>query len=660
MAASPAGCIVSAGKETAVGALFPSRCEPVTRDVRPTLPSPLSVRYAKREDVNASLHFPKGFFVSIRFECPKCHKPIRVADELARRGVKCPSCRAAVRVPPAEFSASDFWQGGAHDENTYELGEQPVSPWAQPSASLKAPADREPDTGRGRSSPHRSHQRNGAETAKRKPTDGRYVRGAQDVPEAKRRPRLLLFGVEVSPVVAAAVVGLVVLACVATVLWYRNTLGQPVRLVTAQPVHSTVLLEGLTIREGMNSAAASIVASTGLGAAVKQGGRTFGGDDRIVATSPGADGDHLVVEVAIQVKFLRERGRISREQVTLRARDFELVDPKGRAIEPESLLTQRFGSTATLQLKQASGPSYRTLLPPGHEPTGAVVSDPDARAPAGGTVEYLQGSGEVEGRLTFADRSAASERAPGVRGFDAYGRLEMQTAGGEAAYLYEGDRLRVKLPRSGEGWWATERETHDVGASPFDRIRATLLFELPDDPDAKHEVHFANRKVATVIPSRHADRTELQTLAVAETGRDDEDASSRASGGGSAGGSSSNGGSPSIGGYFDVMLDARDRARGLAMEATLRQINLALQMYMVQHDEAPRDFDDLAPFLGVHPSGIAHPRTGETPGFIYVPPPEGADPDQTPVIFEALDGRPDFSGARVYLSGRIDRGTGAP
>ncbi|MFW6336299.1 MAG: hypothetical protein ACOC3G_04145, partial [Phycisphaeraceae bacterium] len=238
-----------------------------------------------------------------------------------------------------------------------------------------------------------------------------------------------------------------------------------------------------------------------------------------------------------------------------------------------------------------------------------------------------------------------------------YGRLEMPTAGGKAAYLYEGDRLRVKLPRSGEGWWATERETHDVGASPFDRIRATLLFELPEDPEAKHEVHFANRKVATVTPSRHADRTELQTLAVAEAGRQDEDPSNHTrSGGGSASGGSTGGGSPSIGGYFDVMLDARDRARGIAIESTLRQINLALQMYIVQHDEAPQDFDDLAPFLGVHPSAIAHPRTGETPGFVYVAPPEDADPDQTPVIFEALDGRPDFSGARVYLSGRIENG----
>lgn len=602
----------------------------------------------------------QGVSVSIRFACPKCQKPIRVADELARRGVKCPSCRAAVRVPPAEFSGSDFWQGSARDEDTYELADRPLSPWAHASASLRAPAELDTAADRDETSSRRSQPRHGADRPHRKPGTRRLAEDHPDSAEPKTRPRLLLLGVEVSPLRAALVVGLLVLACVAGVLWYGRTLGQGVRLVTAQPVRATVLLDGLTIREGANPIAGSILASTGLGRAGAKGGPTFGGDDRLVATSPDPRGDRLLVEVAVQVKFLRERGRISNERVILRASDFELVDPNGRAIEAESLLTERYGSTATLGLEQASGPSYRALLPPGHEPTGAVVSDPDARKPASGTLEYLEGSGDVEGRLSFTDRSAASGRAPGVRGFDAYGSLEMRTPGGEAQYFYERDRLRVKLPRPGEGWWATERQTHDVGASPFTRIRATLLFQRPKDFDAEHEIHFANRKVATLTPSRHADRTALLTRAAISTQQDgDDNGKNTQQGSGSAGNGNGKGkgkGSPSLGGYFDVMIDARDRARGIAMESTLRQLNLALQMYVDQHGKAPRSFDDLAPFLGVHPSGLPHPRTGETPGFVYVAPPEGADPDESPVIFEALDGRPDFSGAQVYLSGRIERG----
>lgn len=468
----------------------------------------------------------------------------------------------------------------------------------------------------------------------------------------------MLLGVAVSPMRAAVVLTLVVLACVAGLLGYRSTLGQPVRLVTAQPVRTTVLLDGLTIREGPNPLAASIVSNTGLGQGpASRGGRTLGGDDRLVTTRPASDGDRLLVEAAIQVKFLRKRGRLSNETATLRASDFELVDPTGRAVEAEALLTERFGATATLGLGQASGPSYRSLLPPGHEPTQAVVSDSDARAPARGTLRYRAGSGEVEGRLSFTDRSAASGRAPGVRGFDAYGRLRLRTGDGEALYLFEGDRLRVKLPHTGEGWWATERETHGVGASPFERIRATLLFDRPDDPDARQELHFANRKVATLTPSRRDDRSSLETRAPLPPeepgrGRDNARAASESAS------KERDDASPGLGGYFDAMIDARDRAKGLAMESTLRQLNLALQMYLDQHDQPPRVFEDLAPFLGVAPATLQHPRTGETPGFVYVAPPDGADPDATPVIFEARDGRPDFSGGRVYLSGRIERGVG--
>lgn len=585
--------------------------------------------------------------MSITFPCAKCHKQIRAREELARKPVLCPHCKATNRVPPVEMVTSEFRTAAAHDESTYELAERPTSPWAYESASIlhrphePEPAEPEP--------PHKHGRKDRSKPTRTRDRDGGPVKA-----DRRKPPLLMLFGVRVT------VLRLVVLAAIvaAPFVWYALTVGQATKVAVARPVSIQPLLTDLTLREPYNLLTAGGDHAVGVKVPGALDGSTendpapvysLGGSDRLVTVAPTATGnaDHVLVEAHIQVKAFRDRQRISGETFTLRARDFELVDDLGHTLPAAGLLTDRFDRAVPIDLALGGG-GYENLLPAGVKPSQVQLAERTSAGVPAGAITFNPPSG-AEGRLSFTDRRAASDGQPGARGFDAYGRITVDRPAGETLFDYQGDRLLITTPDSGNTWWLTDSEEHAAGVSPFERVRATLLFEVPDDPADRYELRYVNHKLASVEPFTSAAGATATLATRAPLKAAAEPSSSPAS-------NANRQPSGGLGGYFDAMTTARQRARGLVAESGMRQLALALQLHQQNHDAPPQSMDDLAPYLGVHPSALPNPRTGDQPGYIFVPPPRDADPDQTVVVYEAKNGRPDFAGGKLYLSGRIEPG----
>ena len=87
----------------------------------------------------------------------------------------------------------------------------------------------------------------------------------------------------------------------------------------------------------------------------------------------------------------------------------------------------------------------------------------------------------------------------------------------------------------------------------------------------------------------------------------------------------------------------------------MRQIGLGLQIYLDQSGQVwPERLDQLKKVIGGYEKIMVNPRTGADPGFIYVRPEPGVDPSTTPVLYEALQGKPDPNGAVLYADGHIE------
>lgn len=67
----------------------------------------------------------------------------------------------------------------------------------------------------------------------------------------------------------------------------------------------------------------------------------------------------------------------------------------------------------------------------------------------------------------------------------------------------------------------------------------------------------------------------------------------------------------------------------------------------------PLGLDDLLPYLGNNASIFENPRTGDNPGYEYVPPVEKSP--STPLIYELRDGKRDPQGQVLYLDGSVSK-----
>ena len=53
----------------------------------------------------------------LKFRCPKCEKKLAVADKLAGKAIRCPNCKAAVRIPRAKKAADERSSGEPKKES---------------------------------------------------------------------------------------------------------------------------------------------------------------------------------------------------------------------------------------------------------------------------------------------------------------------------------------------------------------------------------------------------------------------------------------------------------------------------------------------------------------------------------------------------------------
>jgi hypothetical protein len=105
--------------------------------------------------------------------------------------------------------------------------------------------------------------------------------------------------------------------------------------------------------------------------------------------------------------------------------------------------------------------------------------------------------------------------------------------------------------------------------------------------------------------------------------------------------------------YFDILLESRDRARGIVSASNLRQIGLTLLTYYEAQGRWPETLEELQDHVPGFAGLLTNPRTGEDPGFIYEKPADGAEPSVTPVVWEAWQGQKDPNGAVLYADGSI-------
>ena len=106
--------------------------------------------------------------------------------------------------------------------------------------------------------------------------------------------------------------------------------------------------------------------------------------------------------------------------------------------------------------------------------------------------------------------------------------------------------------------------------------------------------------------------------------------------------------------YFDVLRDAKSQAQGIVSANNMRQIGFGMQLYLNDHNgRFPESLLELRAYLPNIDQLMVNPRTKESPGFIYEQPQPGSPPATTPVLYEALQGQKDPTGAVLYADGSI-------
>ncbi|MEL7089332.1 MAG: hypothetical protein AAGL98_12980, partial [Planctomycetota bacterium] len=303
------------------------------------------------------------------------------------------------------------------------------------------------------------------------------------------------------------------------------------------------------------------------------------------------------------------------------------------------LITSRFDQPVDIDLMGAQTTRYEALLPP------AASTPPDRldteKMPAALTGEAEYGLGPTRGTVSFA-AGRGSNGVPAPKGLTATGQLTMthpQAPGLRVDADYQGAFLTVGWNAGAQGQWSESRIVEKTKTSPFERYDFALLFPRPQD-GGKYTLSFAGRDIGTVKLSR-AKQPNAPTPSPIASNRP-----------GGPQPASKNANSPLA--YFDILRDAKGRANGIVSANNMRQIGLGLQFYLNDHNgRFPESLIELRDYLPNIDQLMVNPRTGEHPGFIYEKPPPGANPAATPVLFEALGGQKDPTGAVLYGDGGI-------
>ncbi len=111
-----------------------------------------------------------------------------------------------------------------------------------------------------------------------------------------------------------------------------------------------------------------------------------------------------------------------------------------------------------------------------------------------------------------------------------------------------------------------------------------------------------------------------------------------------------------------------DEAKAAVSASNMHQFHIAINAFRVEHragfgegDSGPLGYplqlEDVRPYVGDYDQLIKNPRTGDDPGYEYVPPTEHMA--NVPLIYELKGGQRDPEGWVLYVDGSISKGVRA-
>lgn len=572
----------------------------------------------------------------IDFECPSCGRTLRVADKYAGQRGTCPACAHRLDIPEDAPTLELL----PEDRGTYEVIIEPV-----PKPVQLRPRELPPET----VAPIAAGE-TGRRGFNEGPIDPRVAQRMRDLEREPppvawwRRPFITIAGVGLTPVSLL----IVPLLALGVLIWFVTGPGKAAHLGDPQPVFVVEVLDqaeavspGQKRGGGNPLSAVQSTTLTGPSGVTRSRVYSVGGRDTLMVTQPDTDGDFVLIDVALKQGILNNLGQTSGYDSVIKADAFELrkaTDAPGSGAAGR-LITSRFDQPVDVDLMGAQTTNYQTLLPPAATTPPDRLDTEKTTAAITGEAEY--GLGPTQGTVNFAaGRSVNGTPAP--KGLTATGRLRMthpQAPGLRVDADYQGAFLTVNWNAGAQGQWSESRIVEKTKTSPFDRYDFALLFPRPVE-GGKYTLSFAGRDIGTVKLSRAKQPSAPAPSPIA---------SNRPGGPQPA---SKNSNSPLA--YFDILRDAKSRANGIVSANNMRQIGFGLQFYLNDHNgRFPESLLELREYLPNLDQLMINPRTGEHPGFIYEKPPAGANPGATPVLFEALGGQKDPTGAVLYGDGGI-------
>ena len=553
----------------------------------------------------------------------ECGKRLKVGDQLVAKRVKCPGCGQVFTVGGSEPATGT---GETTAKTAPEAG-RPADRCSMCGAPMSAGAVVCTKCGYSKQL-------------------GTRVKKLERVDTKGGRPLFNLLGIDFTPLkTAVACVGLAVV--VLAVVWYMR-LSTDFKVLAARRVNVLTALEPIAVLRPADLSIGSFNPMGDAGAGVKLPPGTkapsnlpmevstgdvyaLGGTDKILLTGDNPSGTHLLLRAEVSQRLMEDEGMTARRDLMFRNDAFTIQGAGATA--PGQVLKARLKSGVKIGLSNAKSSEYTNLLPPGFNPSSKQIKSGHFGGAASGWVNFNPTTG-LKGRLDFTSFYYQSG-APGVRGLSAEGKLAMNDRNGFSVdYQYNGDTMNVNWKENVSGWHSAVRYDVRRDISPYKKYEITLLFHLPASADlAKLELHLGKKRLAKL--KGRIDSPPVAGTATAQPRKKK--------------------------GYFGLLADAKKRGVSAKAGIEMTQIDLAFKMYAEEHQDAlPDTLDALRPYLGSFDQFITDPRTGRKDRFIYVKPAEKLgdipNPDGTPIIHEARDGKPDPRGATLYVSGRVVMG----
>lgn len=561
--------------------------------------------------------------MAIEFSC-QCGKRIRVSEKFAGRRAKCPGCGEAISIPSPDAPGDEI------DGNLlYEaIGDALGAP-----DPVQCPNCDRPMAVNAAVCSHCGYNR----------IARAHVQLAQAVNEPKRRdpmaPLLTLAGIDITwlrlIIILAVVIGLPA--------WYYTGPGADLHIKQVQTVNVVWTVKGGKTRESFN------LGNNPMVNIIRQQHRdekpvpldeageaeyTLGASDELAVCEPDEDGDYVLLRVSLRQLTIRDAGRTSLYDTIIKDEDFTLVAPDGSPPVQAKFIYHRFdGERAEIDIAGADTSSYEALFPA--EPT---------------QIDVERGGGRIEGKAIWNQHNAIGEVTfnssystgdyPAAKGVSADGRLELYNDRGATVDMhYKGSTLDVVWDHGSSGYWTKRRYEEPTHDWPWHRYEFGLLFERPQVA-GRYDLKYCGKTVASfrLDELKGLKLPPLSPLKQAKLPRGQNPVAT-----------SNN---PLV--YFDILIHARQQARGIVSANNLRQIGLGLAMYLEQNNQQwPERLDQLKSVIDDYDRIMVNPRTKANPGFIYTKPAPGADPATTAVVYESAYGQPDPDGAVLYADGHI-------